>query len=81
VTAVFTFAAGVQWFEAYEAARQHNREIVGASRLSVGVAGGWLAGGGHGGTSPAYGLGMPKSPVGTKSYSPIVLQAWTTYWK
>ena len=67
MAAVFTFAAGVQWFEAYEAARQHNREIVGASRLSVGAAGGWLAGGGHSGISPAYGLGMPNLPVGIKS--------------
>jgi len=75
VIAVFTLAAGVQWFEVYEAARQYNREIVGASRLSVGAAGGWLAGGGHGGISPAYGLGMPDLPVGTKSYSPIILQA------
>ena len=74
MTAVFTFAAGVQWFEAYEAARQHGREIVGAGRLSISTSGGWPAGGGHSGISPAYGLGMPKSLVGTKSYSPIVLQ-------
>ena len=74
MTAAFTFAAGVQWFEAYEAARQHNREIVGASGLSVGAAGGWFAGGGHSGIAPAYGLGTPNLPVGTNSYSPIVLQ-------
>jgi len=74
VTAVFTFAAGVQWFEAYEAAKKHDRKIIGAGGTSVGTAGGWLAGGGHGGISPTYGLGKPKSPVGTKSYSPIVLQ-------
>jgi len=76
-----TFGAGVQWIEAYEAARQHNRAIVGASSRSVGAAGGWLAGGGHSVIAPNYGLGTPNSPVGTKSYSPIALQAWTTCWR
>jgi len=69
VTPVFTFGAGVQWIEAYDAARQHNRVIVGGSSQSVGVAGGWLAGGGYGVISPNYGLGTPNSPVWTKSYS------------
>ena len=67
---VFTFGAGVQWVEAYEAARQHNRVIVGASSRSVGAAGGWFAGGGHSIISPNYGLGTPESPVWTKPYSP-----------
>jgi len=60
VTSVFTFGAGVQWFEAYEAAKQRNRVIVGGvcSGGSVGVSGGWLAGGGHSLISPNYGLGM-----------------------
>jgi len=65
----FTFGAGVQWIEAYEAARQHNRAIVGAASRSVGAAGGWLAGGGHSVIAPNYGLGTPNSPVWTKSYS------------
>jgi len=81
VVLAFTLGAGVQWIEAYEAARHHNRTIVGAASQSVGAAGGWLAGGGHSAISPTYGLGMSNSPVGTKSYSPVVLQAWTTYWK
>ena len=67
---MFTFGAGVQWIEAYEAARQHNRVIVGAASRSVGAAGGWFAGGGHSAISPNYGLGTPNSPVWTKSYSP-----------
>ena len=79
--AVFTLAAGVQWFEAYEAARQHNREVVGAGGLSVGAAGGWLSGGGHSALAPNYGLGTPSSPVWAKLYSLIVLQAWTTCWR
>ena len=77
----FTFGAGVQWFEAYEAAREHDRAIVGAASRSVGAAGGWLAGGGHSAIAPNYGLGTSNSPGGTVSYSPIVFQAWTTYWR
>jgi len=72
VTSVFTFGAGVQWFEAYEAAKQHNRVIVGgiSERGSIGAAGGWLAGGGHSAIAPNYGLGTLNSPVEIKSYSP-----------
>jgi FAD/FMN-containing dehydrogenase len=56
---VFTFGAGVQWFEAYEAAREHSVLLVGglSARGSVGAAGGWLAGGGHSALAPNYGLG------------------------
>jgi len=62
---VFTFGAGVQWFEAYEAAKQRKRVIVGAvsARGSVGAAGGWLQGGGHSALSPSYGLGNAKSLI------------------
>jgi len=70
VTPVFTFGAGVQWIEAYEAASQNSRAIVGAASRSVGAAGGWFAGGGHSPIAPNYGLGTPNSPVCTKSYSP-----------
>ena len=70
MTPVFTFEAGVQWIEAYDAARQRNRVMVGASSRSVGAAGGWVAGGGHGVLSPNYGLGTPNSPVSIKLYSP-----------
>jgi len=60
----FTFAAGVQWLEAYEAAKQHNRVIVGgfSMRGSVSAAGGWVSGGGHSAMAPNYGLGMSNSP-------------------
>ena len=66
MTPVFTFGAGVQWFEAYEAAKQRNRAIVGAASQSVGAAGGWLTGGGHSALAPNYGLGTQSSPLGTK---------------
>jgi hypothetical protein len=61
VVIVFTFGAGVQWFEAYEAAQQHNRVVVGgiSQRGSVGAAGGWLQGGCHSALSPNYGVGTP----------------------
>ena len=62
----FTFGAGVQWIEAYQAARQQNRAIVGAAIQSIGAAGGWLAGGGHSAIASSYGLGKPNSPVWTK---------------
>ena len=56
---MFTLGAGVQWFEAFEAAKQRKRIIVGglSARGSVGAAGGWLQGGGHSSLSPSYGLG------------------------
>jgi len=81
VVPVFIFEAGVQWFEAYEAATQRSRAIVGAASRSVGAAGGWLTGGGHSAIAPNYGLGMPNSPGETESYSPVALQAWTTCWR
>ena len=60
MTLVFTFGAGVQWHEAYEAAKQHSRVLVGgiSSGGSIGSAGGWLQGGGHSIMSTNYGLGM-----------------------
>ena len=73
MTLVFTFEAGVQWFEAYQVAKRHNREIVGGNSQGVGAAGGWLAGGGHSILAPNYGLGAPNSPVQTGSYLPVVL--------
>ena len=69
---VFTFGAGVQWFEAYEAGKQRNRVLVGATSQGVGAAGGWLTGGGHSAIAPNYGLGMPNPQAGVKLYSPIV---------
>ena len=68
---MFTVGAGVQWFEAYAAAKQRNRVIVGgiSNRGSVGAAGGWLAGGGHSALAPNYGLGTLGLPDSTNSHS------------
>ncbi|KAL0579405.1 hypothetical protein V5O48_002576 [Marasmius crinis-equi] len=55
-----TLGAGVQWHEAYDAAEQHGRFVVGGISVggSVGAAGGWVLGGGHSAWSPSYGLGV-----------------------
>ena len=48
MTSLFAFGAVVQWFEAYEATKQHNRVIVGGfSQRGV-------AGGGHNAIAPNY---------------------------
>ncbi|KAL0058501.1 hypothetical protein AAF712_014818 [Marasmius tenuissimus] len=47
--------------EAYAAAQQNNRLIVGGLDNSVGVAGGWVGGGGHGAFAPRYGLGIDNA--------------------
>ncbi|KAG6872370.1 hypothetical protein C0995_010289 [Termitomyces sp. Mi166 len=53
--------AGVQWGEAYAFAEANNITIVGAgSDRSVGAAGGWLQGGGHGALSNTMGLGVDR---------------------
>jgi hypothetical protein len=52
-----TVDAGVQWYEAYDAAQLANRTIVGGACGTVGAAGGWVMGGGHSALSPRHGLG------------------------
>ena len=54
-----TFGAGVQWAEAYAAANASGRFMLGGVSPggSVGAAGGWILGGGHGALAPKYGLG------------------------
>ncbi|KAG5638863.1 hypothetical protein H0H81_009416 [Sphagnurus paluster] len=52
--------AGVQWGEAYAFAEANNITVVGGSDRSVGVAGGWLQGGGHGALSNTMGLGADR---------------------
>ena len=76
LTTVFTLEAGVQWFEAYQAARQRNRVIVGGvcPGGSIGAAGGWLQGGGHSPLSSNYGLGTISFDP-TESVSSLSLQA------
>ncbi|KAF5349314.1 hypothetical protein D9758_011762 [Tetrapyrgos nigripes] len=55
-----TLQAGVQWFEAYDAAEANGRMLIGGvtNGGSVGSAGGWLLGGGHSAFSPQHGLGV-----------------------
>ncbi|EEB95858.1 hypothetical protein MPER_05108, partial [Moniliophthora perniciosa FA553] len=55
-----TLEAGVQWHEAYDAAEQNDRVVVGGLSAggSVGAAGGWILGGGHSALAPSYGLGV-----------------------
>ncbi|GLB38750.1 putative oxygen-dependent FAD-linked oxidoreductase family protein [Lyophyllum shimeji] len=55
-----TVGAGVQWGEAYAFAEANNITLVGGSDRSVGVAGGWLQGGGHGALSNTMGLGVDR---------------------
>jgi FAD/FMN-containing dehydrogenase len=49
--------AGIQVEEAYEAAHKVGLTITGGTCPSVGVAGGWFLGGGHGPLASMYGLG------------------------
>lgn len=52
----FRLGAGVQVFEAYEAATQANLTVVGGDCTTVGIAGGYTQGGGHGPLSSTFGL-------------------------
>ncbi|KAJ8082042.1 hypothetical protein PM082_007888 [Marasmius tenuissimus] len=58
-----TLEAGVQWREAYAAAHQNNRYIIGgiSPDSSVGAAGGWIGSGGHSPSAPRYGLGVDNA--------------------
>ena len=51
-----TVEAGTRWLEAYQAAGKHGRYVSGGGCMSVGVAGGFLQGGGFGPWSNAYGI-------------------------
>lgn len=52
--------AGVQAWEAYEAANAANVHVVGGTCPTVGLAGGYTQGGGHSMLSTAYGLGADQ---------------------
>ncbi|KAK0498510.1 hypothetical protein EDD18DRAFT_1158024 [Armillaria luteobubalina] len=54
------YFASVQWFEAYAFAEANNITVVGGTDPSVGVAGGWLQGGGHSVLSNTMGLGVDR---------------------
>ena len=66
-----TLGSGVQWHEAYSAANDSGRILVGGASAggSVGAAGGWLQGGGHSALAPSYGLGE-LVPSSNRSLSP-----------
>jgi hypothetical protein len=51
--------AGVQWREAYRAANDYGRIMVGGISAggTVGAAGGWVQGAGHSALAPKHGLG------------------------
>ncbi|PHH68281.1 hypothetical protein CDD82_680 [Ophiocordyceps australis] len=53
--------AGVQAFEAYTAAASHGLRVVGGECATVGVAGGYLQGGGHSILSSTYGLAADQA--------------------
>lgn len=57
----FIFGGGVKWYDAYRAAHEYNVTVVGGAQAGVGVAGGWLGGGGHSMLTPAYGLGVDQA--------------------
>ncbi|KAJ7146875.1 hypothetical protein C8R44DRAFT_579114, partial [Mycena epipterygia] len=56
-----TAGAGVQFYEAFEFAEANNITLVGGSDATVGFAGGFLQGGGHGVLSPALGLAVDRA--------------------
>jgi FAD/FMN-containing dehydrogenase len=53
--------AGVAVQEAYTAASAHGFRVVGGGCPTVGLAGGWLPGGGHGPLTSVYGLGADNA--------------------
>ncbi|KAF2712960.1 FAD-binding domain-containing protein, partial [Pleomassaria siparia CBS 279.74] len=53
--------AGVQAFEAYEAAAARGLKIVGGECITVGLAGGYTQGGGHSLLSSKYGMGADQA--------------------
>ncbi|KAL1914784.1 uncharacterized protein VTP21DRAFT_7876 [Calcarisporiella thermophila] len=55
-TSAVTVGAGVRLFTLYKAASERGLDVVGGADPSVGAAGGFVQGGGHGPLSPKYGL-------------------------
>lgn len=53
-----TYGAGHEFGQLYDAAHAKGYMLSGGAALSVGAAGGWLQGGGHGVLAPNYGLGV-----------------------
>jgi FAD/FMN-containing dehydrogenase len=53
--------SGIQAYEAYAAAKQYGVTVVGGEGRSVGVTGGYIAGGGHSPLSSIYGMGADQA--------------------
>lgn len=58
--AAIKVGAGVIGQEVYQAAENNGVTVVGGEGMSVGYAGGYLAGGGHSPLSPLYGMGADQ---------------------
>ncbi|KAK0735139.1 hypothetical protein B0T26DRAFT_621645, partial [Lasiosphaeria miniovina] len=56
-----TFGAGEGWDGVFAFAKTHNLTVAGGSSEWVAPGGGWIAGGGHSGLSPRYGLGADNA--------------------
>ncbi|GAW26102.1 putative FAD binding domain-containing protein [Rosellinia necatrix] len=56
----FKMGAGVQIFEAYQAARKANVTVIGGEGRTVGITGGYILGGGHSPLSSIYGMGSDQ---------------------
>lgn len=70
-------AAGVIGSELYEAADKYDLTVVGGEGMSVGYAGGYLAGGGHSPLSPIYGMGADQ--VRIKIFATQILSYANSY--
>lgn len=83
VCTAITLDAGVQFYEAYAAANDNGRLMVGGISPggSIGAAGGWLAGGGHSLFSPSYGLGKVLVDDPTEHRADRPMKASITLWK
>ncbi|KAK3062969.1 hypothetical protein LTS18_003016, partial [Coniosporium uncinatum] len=55
--AAITYGAGMLWGQVIEEAKKHGHIVISGADPSVGAAGGWPQGGGHGPHSNQYGLG------------------------
>ncbi|KAJ8061718.1 hypothetical protein OCU04_009518 [Sclerotinia nivalis] len=54
------FGAGVRYSDLYPVAQEHGYRVVGGSCSTVGIAGGYTQGGGHGPLASAYGMGADQ---------------------
>lgn len=57
---VLTFGAGEQFQAIYDLAFRNNVRFVGGTGMTVGAAGGWITGGGHGILSNELGTPLPR---------------------